>query len=344
MSNEAQPKTPEATENALLTVASSPHAHSGATVRRIMLDVILAMLPAALASVWFFGWNAVRLLAVCTIACVGAEALCRKAMKRDLAIGDLSAVVTGMLLAFNLPPALPTWMAVVGSVLAIAIAKQIFGGLGYNPFNPALVGRAALLVSFPVQMTTWSAWRIPNPAAGVDAVTTATPLGMLKTSLASAGTLPYSYDISTAWQFFLGAKNGCIGEVSGLALLLGGAYLLWRRCITWHTPVFFLGSLAVFAAILKVNDPATNFCPTFHLLTGGALLGALFMATDMVTTPVTKAGMAFFGIGCGVLTMIIRKWGGYPEGVSFAILIMNALTPLINRATRPRVFGHQTRK
>jgi len=324
----------------LVVVSSSPHAHSGASIRRIMLDVILALTPAMVAACWFFRWNAVRLTVACVISCVVAEFVARKSMKRDATVRDLSAVVTGILLAFNLPPALPTWMAVVGSVFAIVVAKQLFGGIGYNPFNPALMGRVLLLVSFPVHMTTWSTWNIPSPAAGVDAVTTATPLGLLKTTLDSTGSIPFAFDGATAWQFLLGARNGCIGEVSGLALLIGGIYLLTRRCIYWQVPVMFIATVGVFATVLQLVDPAHNVSPCFHILSGGVMLGAWFMATDMVTSPVTKSGMAIFGIGCGILTVLIRKWGGYPEGVSFAILIMNSITPLINKATRPRVFGH----
>jgi len=321
-----------------LIVSSSPHAHSGASVRRIMLDVIIALCPALAVSVVFFGLDAVRLVVACVVACVGTEALCRKAMGRDLAVGDLSAVITGILLAFNLPPSLPTWMAVVGSAVAIAIAKQLFGGIGYNPFNPALVGRVALLISFPVAMTKWSEWRIPSPL-GVDTVTTATPLGLVKTSISIGNQVPFEYDHQTMLQFLLGNMNGCIGEVSAAALILGGVYLLIRRCISWHIPVFYFGTVAVFSGILWAIDRSQNMPPCFHLLTGGLMLGAIFMATDMVTSPVTKKGMMVFGVGCGILTMVIRRWGGYPEGVSFAILLMNALTPLINTATRPRVFG-----
>lgn len=320
-------------------VSSSPHAHSGASVRGIMLNVIVALLPAFAASLLFFGWDALRLTAVCVSACVAFEYGARRLMKRDSGVGDLSAVVTGILLAFNLPPDLPGPMAVAGCFFAIVVAKQIFGGIGYNPFNPALIGRVALLISFPVSMTAWSAWRIPAPAAGVDAVTTATPLGLVKTALASGGNLPLTFDAATAWQFFLGLKNGCVGEVSGAALLLGGIYLLWRRCIYWQTPFFYLATVFGFASILRLADPAHNLPALFHLLTGGAILGAFFMATDMVTTPVTRSGMVIFGVGCGFLTVLIRRWGGYPEGASFAILLMNAVTPLINRATRPAVFG-----
>jgi electron transport complex protein RnfD len=232
-------------------------------------------------------------------------------------------------------------MAAVGSVFAIVIAKQLFGGLGYNPFNPALIGRVFLLISFTQQMTTWSSWRIPQ----LDTVTTATPLGMVKTSLVSTGQIPFKFDNKMLVDFFLGLhKNGCTGEISALALLIGGIYLLYRRCIYWQVPVFFIGSVALFSGILWIIDPAHNMNPLFHILTGGVFLGAFFMATDMVTSPVTSSGMAIFGAGCGILTMIIRKWGGYPEGVSFAILLMNAFTPLINLATKPRVFGHERRK
>ncbi len=320
-------------------VSSSPHAHSGDSVRRIMLTVLVALAPALAASISFFGWDAARLVLACVATCVAAEAGVRKLMGRDLGIGDLSAVVTGLLLAFNLPPGLPTWMAVLGSLAAIIVAKQVFGGLGYNPFNPALIGRIVLLISFPVAMTAWSEWRIPSPAAGIDAVTAATPLTLVKNTLVAGGDLPFAFDGATALQFFMGARNGCIGEVSGLALLLGGLYLWRRRCITWHIPATYLLTVAVFSGVLWAIDPAHNMNPLFHLLSGGLLLGAIFMATDMVTTPVTHPGMLIFGIGCGVLTVIIRKWGGYPEGVSFAIVIMNAFTPLLNRATRPRVFG-----
>ena len=301
-----------------------------------MLDVIIALIPAMLFSVWAFEYDAVRLICACVLSCLVVEAVCRKMMGRDLGIFDYSAVITGILLAFNLPPSLPTWMAVVGSVFAIAIAKQVFGGIGYNPFNPALVGRVVLLISFPVQMTTWSKWSIPD---GIDAVTTATPLGLLKTAIKDGSAIPYQFDGQTAFQFFLGNTNGCIGEVSAAALLLGGLYLLYRRCISWHTPLFFIGSVAIFATILWSINPQANLLPHFHILSGGLILGALFMATDMVTTPVTKKGMAIFGIGCGIITMIIRQWGGYPEGVSFSILLMNAITPLINRATAPKLFG-----
>lgn len=331
-------------KDSLFVVSSSPHTHSGASVRGIMLDVIIAMLPITGAAIYLFGWDAIRLLLVCVISCVATEALCRKAMGRNAGIDDLSAVVTGMLLAFNLPPALPAWMAVTGSVIAIALAKQVFGGIGYNPFNPALIARVVLLISFPVAMTNWSPWIMAAPAAGIDAMTAATPLGAFKSAVSLGQTVPYLQNGITFMQFFIGHQNGCIGEVSSLAILLGGLYLLFRRCINWQTPVFYLGTVTIMSAIIWIAAPEKNLPPHLHLVTGGLMLGAFFMATDMVTSPVTRKGMAVFGAGCGILTVLIRTWGGYPEGVSFAILLMNAVTPLINRATRPRIFGTGSKK
>jgi electron transport complex protein RnfD len=332
-------------DNNMTVVSSSPHAHAGSSVPKIMLTVLVALVPALIASIYFFGMDAVRLVVACVLTCVVSEAACRKLMGRDIGITDASAVLTGLLLAFNLPPALPTWIAVLGSAFSIVIGKQVFGGLGYNPFNPALIGRVFLLVSFTTPMITWSSWQIPTPIAGIEAITQATtqatPLGLVKTTLGTTGHLPFTFDAHTAWEFFRGNKNGCIGETSGLALLIGGLILLTTRVISWQVPVAFLGSVAVFSGILYVADPVTNLSPLFHLLTGGVLLGAFFMATDMVTTPVTRKGLFIFGLGCGIITMLVRKWGGYPEGVSFAILLMNAVTPLINMATRPRVFGHR---
>jgi electron transport complex protein RnfD len=325
-------------------VSPSPHAHSGESVQRIMLDVILALLPALVAAVWFFGWNAVRLTAVCVTVCVLAEAVARRLMARDLGIQDLSAVVTGLLLAFNLPPTLPSWMAALGALVAIVIAKQLYGGIGFNLFNPALIGRSVLLISFPVAMTTWAAPLQGFYVRAADAVTTATPLGLWKTAW-TTGAAPAGYfDQVTLGHLFLGNRAGCIGETCVLALLLGALYLLWRRCISWHTPVAYLGAVALFAGILYAVDSERNLPVLYHMLSGGVVLGALFMATDMVTTPVTRTGMIVFGLGCGLLTMLIRKWGGYPEGCSFSILIMNAFTPLINRFTQPRVFGTALKK
>lgn len=343
-------------ENAqeIFMVSSSPHAHSGASVQRIMADVLIALAPAFAAACWFFKWDALRVTAICVITCLLTEWICRKWMKRENSLSDCSAAITGVLLAFNLPPTIPAWMAVAGSVFAIAIAKQVFGGLGYNPFNPALAGRAFMLFSFTGAMTTWtqSPWaqKITTAASGAattaattvaDALTTATPLGMAKAALKSGQHMP-DVDPSGLLDFFLGVNlNGCLGETSTIALLIGAVYLLWRKVITWHIPVAFILTVFLYAAILKGVCPTTSVSPLFHVLSGGLFLGAFFMATDMVTSPITKKGMLIFGIGCGIITMVIRtsKTGAYPEGVSFAILIMNALTPLINRATRNRVFG-----
>ncbi len=328
----------------LFIVSSSPHAHSGEAVERIMLDVLIALVPTFLAACWLFRLDAVRLTAVCVGTCLLTEWLCRKAMKRASSLSDFSAAVTGLLLAFNLPPGLPGWMAVAGSVFSIAIAKQVFGGIGYNPFNPALAGRAFMLISFTGAMTTWSSspWMQKVAGAAPDALTSATPLGLAKEALKAGKSLPV-FDSSLLTDFFFGNMNGCIGETSALALLLGAAYLLYRKVITWHIPAAYLLTVLVYAAVLHAVSPATSIPPLFHLLSGGLILGAFFMATDMVTSPLTRRGMLVFGIGCGVITMLIRtvKTGAYPEGVSFAILIMNAFTPLINRATRNRVFGTQ---
>ncbi|MBN1672946.1 MAG: RnfABCDGE type electron transport complex subunit D [Kiritimatiellae bacterium] len=321
-------------------VSSSPHAHSGDSIRKIMVAVVIGLLPALVMAVYFFRLNALRLVATCVVTCVLSEWVARRLMKRNSGIGDWSAVVTGLLLAYNLPPGLPTWMAAVGSVVAIVIAKQLFGGLGYNPFNPALVGRVFLLVSFGLPMITW--YEPVTRAGGLDAVTTATPLGEWKTAWTQGAAPDGFFGRYRLLDLLLGNQPGCIGEVSALALLIGGLFLVWRRCVRWHIPFIYLSTVFVFSGVLFLLDPVSNLSPFHHVLSGGLMLGAFFMATDMVTSPVTANGMLVFGAGCGVLTMLIRKWGGYPEGVSFAILIMNGFTPLINRATRPRPFGHKT--
>lgn len=313
-------KPKETAEHYLLS--SSPHTHAKSSVSRIMLDVIIALLPTTAAGVWFFGLPAVWTIATCVATCLVTEALCRLAMKRENTIGDLSAVVTGLLLALNLPAGLPLWMAVVGSVFAIGIAKQVFGGLGMNPFNPALAARAFMLISFTGPMTTWLKpfwWKAP------DAMTTATPLAFVKQGPAE--------QIPGLWDLLVGNMPGCIGEVSALALALGAVYLLARKVITWHIPVSFLATVAVYA-LLAGRAPAH-----VEILTGGILIGACFMATDYVTSPTTAKGKLVFGCGCGLLCMLIRQFGAYPEGCSFAILIMNAVAPLINRWTQPKPFG-----
>ncbi len=330
-------KPTDKTEGTLLLVGSSPHIHAPGDISTIMRDVLVALVPAVVAAAVFFGLRAIALVVTCAATCVLGEWLCRRAMGRDNTVRDLSAVVTGVLLALNLPPTLPFWMAALGSLFAIAVAKQVFGGLGYNPFNPALIGRAFLLISFTGAMTTWTATAPFAP----DAVTTATPLGLAKEALRAGCPPPFAMDGANIWRFAIGDINGSLGETSAIAIVLGACYLMARKVITWHTPVAYLATVALYAAVLRFATPATAMPVNFHLLSGGLMLGACFMATDMVTSPTTHAGKIVFGVGCGILTMVIRtvKTGAYPEGVSFAILIMNAFVPLINRATAHVVFG-----
>ena len=321
-------KPKETTEHYILS--SSPHTHSHASVSRIMLDVILALLPTTAMGIWFFGMPAVWTIATCVSTCIVTEAVCRILMKRDNTIGDLSAVVTGLLLALNLPAGIPLWMAVVGSVFAIFIAKQVFGGLGMNPFNPALAARAFMLISFTGPMTTWLKpfwWRTP------DAMTTATPLATMKTWFAT-GVTESTFNLQpSTFNLLIGNMPGCIGEVSAIALAIGAIYLLWRGVITWHIPVTFIATVFAYSLIAG-GAPAVA-----QVLTGGVMIGACFMATDYVTSPTTAKGKLIFGFGCGLLCMLIRQFGSYPEGCSFAILIMNAICPLINRWTQPKPFG-----
>jgi Na+-translocating ferredoxin:NAD+ oxidoreductase subunit D len=319
-----------------LILSSSPHIHDPQGTDRVMRAVIYALLPACAVSVYLFGLPALVLLLVCVAGCLASEALCQRLMGQAHSLRDGSAALTGILLAMNLPPSAPWWLALIGCVVAIGIGKQVFGGLGYNPFNPALVARVVLLISFPVQMTTWTA---PAPlSSGYDAVTTATPLGEVQTAVMLTGRLPEGLETNLG-QYLLGFQGGSLGEMSALALLAGALFLFWKRVLTWHIPVSFAGSVIVLSGLFWLIDPSRYPSPLFHLLTGGMVLGIFFMATDMVTSPITPVGMLLFGLGCGVLTVIIRLFGGYPEGVSFAILLMNACTPLIDRFIRPRKFG-----
>lgn len=297
-----------------LVVSSSPHIRSEETVQRIMLDVIIALLPATAASVYFFGMRALMITLTSVVAAVAAEAAIQKIRNKPVTIDDGSAVITGLLLALTLSPAMPLWMVAVGSVVAIGIGKQVYGGLGSNPFNPALVGRAFLVVTFPVHMTTWV-----NP---VDGITSATPLGLFKMEGVKTGYM----------ELFIGNVGGSLGETSALLLILGGLYLLYRGIIDWKIPAFYLGTVAVMTLVLGQD-------PVFHLLSGGLMLGAFFMATDMVTTPITKIGKIIFGVGAGILVVVIRLYGGYPEGVLFSILLMNTFTPIIDKYTRPKIYG-----
>jgi electron transport complex protein RnfD len=308
----------------LLIVSSSPHLHNGNSVAKAMRDVLIALIPALIASLYFFGWAAAKVIITCILAAVLSEAVAQKIMKREVTIDDGSAVVTGLLLAFCLPSTLPLWMAAIGAVVAIIIGKQMFGGLGNNIFNPALIGRAVLLASWPVAMTSW--------VAPLDGVTTATPLGMLKQGVIAE-------QLPSLWNLFIGNVGGSLGETSAVALILGGIYLLYKGHIDWRIPFSYLSIVFVFTLIVGFVIGEGLWYPLFHLLSGGLLLGAFFMATDWVTSPITKKGKIIFGIGCGLLTVIIRLMGGYPEGVCYSILLMNMITPLIDRYTKARVFG-----
>ena len=315
-------------------VAPAPHVHGHLSTQRLMGDVIIALLPALIVSVRVFGWNVLAITAVSVASCVLLEFLVQKFLvKGPLTVNNLSAVLTGLLLAFNLPANIPLWIVVIGAVVAICVAKMPFGGLGKNLFNPALAARVFLLIAYPVQMTSFPT---PTIEGFADAYSGATPLGAAKAGLVAFG------EVDTVGMF-TGAMGGSFGEISTLALLLGFAYLLMRRVITWHIPVSILGTMAAFAAIYAVATQGFGSVawqmPLFHLLAGGAILGAVYMATDYVTSPMTRKGMLIYGVGIGAITMLIRLWGAYPEGMSFAILIMNSVVPLINTYVKPKRFG-----
>ena len=300
----------------LLAVSSSPHIHAQQDTKAIMAWVLAALAPAGLAGIYFFGLRAAAVMAVCVASCKISEYVWQRLAKQTITVGDLSAAVTGLLLAYNLPPSIPFWMAAVGSVFAIIVVKQFFGGIGCNIVNPALAGRAFMVSSWPVSMTSWT----------VDGVSGATPLAMIKEG--SIADLPGIYDV------FIGNIGGCIGETSAAALLIGFAILLYKGIINWHIPVVYIGTVAALTAAL--GRPAG---PLYEVITGGLFLGAIFMATDYTTSPMTKKGQVIFAFGCGLLTTLIRVFGGYPEGVSYSILIMNLTVPLIDKFARPRIFG-----
>ena len=325
-----------------LLISPSPHVHSGDSIEKNMYGVLIALIPAFICSAVFFGTGVFVVTLTSVVACLAFEFLIQKyLLKRQPTIFDGSALLTGVLLAFNMPSNLPVWIIVIGALVAIGIGKMSFGGWGCYIFNPALVGRVFLLISFPVQMTTW-----PRPLgfAGsyVDASTGATPLAILKEAVKS-GT-PISQIMSTGEipgyrEMVLGNMGGSLGEVAALALLVGFVYMLLRKIISWHIPVAIFATVFVFAGILHVCNPEQYASPIFHLLSGGLILGAIFMATDYVTSPMSHKGMLIYGIGIGILTVVIRVFGAYPEGMSFAILIMNAFTPLINRYCKPVRFA-----
>ena len=315
-------------------VATAPHMHSPLSTQRLMRDVLIALAPALAVSAFVYGLDVLRVTAIAVASCVLVVYLIQKfLLKGETTVGNLSAVVTGVLLAFNLPANIAWWIVVIGAVVAIGVAKMTFGGLGRNPFNPALVGRVFLLIAYPAQMTSF-----PQLISSdyVDAFAGATPLAALKAHAIEAG------DVNLV-NMLAGVMPGSMGEIAALALLVGGVYMLWRKVITWHIPVAVLGSMAAFAFVVALFQGGVSSLlyelPAFHLLAGGAMLGAIFMATDYVTSPMTAKGMIIYGIGIGVITMIIRQWGAYPEGMSFAILLMNAVAPLINKYVKPKRFG-----
>ena len=305
-----------------------------------MYGVVISLIPAMLVSFYFFGLAAIILTLTAVVSCMAVEFIIQKYLiKGPVTVFDGSAIITGILLAFNLPANLPLWIVVIGSVVAMGMGKMTFGGLGKNPFNPALVGRVFLMISFPVQMTSYTV-----PAGFTDVVSGATPLAIVKEGLAKGTPMvEIAKDIPEQLQIFVGNMGGSMGEVSALMLLIGGLYMLFRKIITWHIPVSFLGTVALITGIFWMVSPDSYADPVFHLFAGGLMLGALYMATDMVTSPMTPLGMIIFGVGCGLITVLIRMFGAYPEGVAFSILIMNAFVPLINRGIKPRRFGEEVK-
>lgn len=319
-------------------ISPSPHVHGHDSVEKNMYGVLIALIPAFACSVLFFGMGAIVVTLTAVIACLAFEFLIQKfLLKQRPTVFDGSALITGVLLAFNLPSNLPVWIILIGALVAIGIGKMSFGGLGNNIFNPALVGRVFLLISFPVQMTSWPlALGLSTPYT--DAQTGATPLALMKEALKSGQSVTevMSADSFTGYRdMFLGNMGGSLGEVAAVALLIGFIYMLFRKIITWHIPVTIFATVFVFAGILNLCNPEAYAGPVFHLLTGGLMLGAIFMATDYVTSPMSEKGMVIYGVGIGVITVVIRVFGAYPEGMSFAILIMNGFTPLINRYCKP---------
>ncbi len=327
-----------------LIVTASPHIRSDATIRRVMVDVLIALTPVTLMGFFLFGFRSALVLIVSTVSAIAAEAITEKVLKWDLTIGDFSAAVTGLLLGLNLPPAIPLWLAAVGSAFAIVIAKLSFGGLGRNIFNPALAARVMLLAAWPVAMTKgwlkpewwqrpgFSFWTLDVTGAfgvSLDVISSATPL-------VKGGTQADPY---TLLDLFIGRVGGCIGETSAVALLVGAAYLIFRRLIYWQLPVSFVATVGILMWIFGGDGGFFTGDYLMHMLAGGLILGAFYMATDMVTSPMTIKGQVIMGVGCGILTFLVRLKGGPPEGVSYSILIMNAFTPLIDRYTTPRRFG-----
>jgi electron transport complex protein RnfD len=321
-------------------VTFSPHERENLMTDKVMMYVVYSLLPAVAVSIYFFGYYALKTYILTAVFTLGFEALFQKIRKKPITLSDNSALVTAILLSMNLPPVSPWWLILIGSFIAIVVGKQVYGGLGQNPFNPALVARVFLLISWPAQMTYWVK---PNPITTgfiFDTVSTATPLGQSKTEVLMSGKIISNFsDVS---DYFIGFMSGSMGEISAIALILGAAFLMYKRIISWHTPFSYIISFLIIIVPYWIINPDKTLNPMVHLFTGGLMLGAFYMATDMVTSPVTKKGQIIFGIGCGVLTAVIRLFGGYPEGVSFAILIMNAFVPIIDFYIRPKSFGEAT--
>ncbi|MDX8384695.1 MAG: RnfABCDGE type electron transport complex subunit D [Ghiorsea sp.] len=352
----------------MMILLSSPHRHSGNSIQLTMLAVIIALLPATMVSVYLFGWLAVILLTFTIAACLLTEYICLRLMKQDMKrLWDGSAALTGLLLALVLPAAVPWWMVLFAAVFAIVIGKQLYGGLGHNLFNPALSARVVLLISFPLHMTAWVSPMHLGAAFDMydlstclqffvfgpdaikqtwDAITMASPLGYVKTELSQGVTVSEAllhYQYST-WDAFLGREAGSLGETSALALLLGGVWLIARHTISWHIPLTYLATVALIALIFNSINPDLYAPPLFHLFAGGLMLCAFFMATDPVSSPSSSVGKIAFGVGCGVLTWVIRTFANYPEGAMFAVVLMNCAVPLIDYYIRPRVYGHARKK
>lgn len=331
-------------EQTRVIVSPSPHIHGGDSISRNMYNVLIALIPAFAFSIYQFGWQSIIVTALSVAMCCLTEWFITTVMlRRKCYLGDGSAILTGVLLAFNLPSTLPWWIILIGAFIAIGVGKMAFGGLGNNIFNPALVGRVFLLISFPAQMTTWPvAQHLANAMAATDATTMATPLSIMKGVIKGAPGVSLN-QLPDAFSLFLGLNPGSMGEISAVALLIGLFYLLATRTITWHIPVAILATVGVFSGILWCANPEMYVSPLVHLCSGGVMLGAIFMATDYVSSPMSKGGQIVYGILIGVLTMVIRTWGAYPEGMSFAILIMNAFTPLINVYMKPKLFGDKVK-
>jgi electron transport complex protein RnfD len=326
----------------MITVSPAPHDHSKESVSKLMFGVIVALIPTFIVSVVFFGVGVLIITLTSMISCLAFEYLIQRfILKKEISVTDCSALVTGMLLALCLPANIPFWLVILGSLVAIGVAKMSFGGLGNNPFNPALVGRVFLFVSFPVRLSSY-----PKPQQGwlsyTDAATGATPLAMIKEGIKNGESIPdIMKHVPGYIDLFIGKMGGSAGEIAAFALIIGFIYLLARKIITFHIPLSIILTVAIFTGLLWLSDPTKYADPLFHLLTGGLLLGAIFMATDYVTSPMTAGGMWIYGIGIGIITVLIRVFGAYPEGVQFAILIMNAFVPLINKYVKPKRFGER---